>query len=163
MSGTDELYPPAQYGWGWLVLALGILAALALAGWLVVFLTRPRRRMTVQGQDSQSPSGTSDVLSMLRTEYYVAIDRIESELRDGTIDARTANVRLSRTVRSFVNEYSGLEAPVLALDDLIRLGVHPTLIEAVHRHYYPGIFRRDAAANPDDGIEAARKVVAMWH
>ncbi|HWS51992.1 MAG TPA: hypothetical protein VN241_13360, partial [Microbacterium sp.] len=81
----------------------------------------------------------------------------------GRIDARRANLELSRTVRAFVNEYSGLEAPVLALDDLIALGVHPALIDALHRHYYPSVFRRGPAIDPAAGFEAARKVVTAWN
>jgi hypothetical protein len=103
------------------------------------------------------------VLSLLRTEYSGSIDRIEAAYREGAIDARTANLELSRAVRSFVNEYSGLEAPVLALDDLVRLGVQPELIDALHRHYYPSIFRRGSAVDPHTGAEAARAVVKKWH
>ena len=43
MPGSDELYPPFQYGWGWLLLAFGILLLLIAAAWLIVALTRPRR------------------------------------------------------------------------------------------------------------------------
>ena len=41
MPGSDELYPPAQYGWGWILLAFGILILLIAAAWLLVALTRP--------------------------------------------------------------------------------------------------------------------------
>lgn len=163
MSGTDELYPPAQYGGGWMLLAFGIIALLILAAWLLIFLTRPARSVVVQGHAPQIAPPTGEVLSMLRTEYGVRIDRIEAEYRSGALSARAANLELSRTVRTFVNEYSGLEAPVLALDDLQRLGVQPALIEAMRQHYYPSIFRRGPALDPTAGIEAARKVVVSWH
>ncbi len=162
MSAPDELYPPVQYGWGWILLAVGIIAVLILAGWLVVLLTRPRRSITVVGAPPVTPP-TSDMLSMLRTEYTTAIDRIEAAFQAGVIDARAANLELSRSVRSFVNEYSGLEAPVLALDDLVRMGVRPELVDAIGRHYYPSIFQRGAAIDPHAGAEAARKVVSTWH
>lgn len=163
MSGADELYPPAQYGWGWIVLALGILALLVLVGWLLIFLTRPRRSIVLQGAAQQTTPPTGDVLSMLRTEYNGAIDRIETAYRSGELDARAANLELSRTVRAFVNEYSGLEAPVLALDDLVSLGVQPALVDALRRHYYPSIFRRGPAIDPHAGAEAARTVLKTWH
>jgi len=163
MSAADELYPPAQYGWGWIVVALGIIAVLILAGWLLVVLTRPRRSIALQGQPQQITPPTGDVLSMLRTEYSDEIGRIEAAYRDGSLGARGANLELSRLVRSFVNEYSGLEAPVLALDDLVRMGVRPELIDALRRHYYPSIFRPGPAMDPHAGAEAARKVVATWH
>jgi hypothetical protein len=162
MSGTDELYPPAQYGWGWILLAIGVLALLAGAAWLVVVLTRPRRAVAFTAPTA-APMLAADVATVLRQEYLGSIAQIEADYRAGLLDARRANLDLSRTVRGFVNEYSGIEAPVLALDDLVRLGVHPALIDAIGRNYYPSIFRRTAPVDPLVGAEAARTVVTTWY
>ncbi|WP_295034294.1 MULTISPECIES: hypothetical protein [unclassified Microbacterium] len=163
MSGTDELYPPAQYGGGWILLAIGVLVLLAGAAWLVIVLTRPRRAVPVAASPGPVPLLTADVATVLRQEYLGAIAQIEADYRAGATDARRANLDLSRTVRGFVNEYSGIEAPVLALDDLVRLGVHPALIDAIGRNYYPSIFRRTAPIDPLVGAEAARTVVTTWY
>lgn len=162
MPGSDELYPPAQYGWGWMLLAFGILALLILGAWLLIVLTRPRRT------GAAAPAGTAtlttlDVLSQLRTEYLERIQRVEDDYRGRRLSARQANLELSRVVRAFVNEYSGLEAPVLALDDLVARGVHPSLIDAMGRHYYPSIFRQGPSIDPVAGAAAARTVVRAWH
>lgn len=164
MSGSDELYPPAQYGWGWMLLAIGILLLLILAAWVVVLLTRPRRDAGSSPTSSGGPVvHTVDVLSQLRVEYLDTIQGIEDDYRARAVSARQANLELSRVVRTFVNEYSGLEAPVLALDDLRSRGVHPALIDALQRHYYPSIFRQGPAIDPLAGAEAARTVVRTWH
>ena len=163
MSAAAELYPPAQYGWGWMLMAIGILVLLVAAGWLLFFLTRPKRSIAQLQNAQQATPRTEDVLSMLRSEYIDRINRVDADFRAGNIPARTANLELSRTIRSFVNEYSGLEAPVLALDDLVRLGVQPALIDAISRHYYPSIFRGGPAIDPGAGAEAGRKVVRTWH
>lgn len=162
MPASDELYPPVQYGWGWILLALGILALLAALAWLVIFLTRPRRSITLAGT-AAGPVLTTEVLARLRTEYLDEVQHIEDAYRAGHIDAKRANLELSRAVRAFVNEYSGLEAPVLALDDLVARGVDPALIEAIRRHYYPSIFQRGPAIDPLHGAAAARTVVTTWH
>ncbi len=162
MPASDELYPPVQYGWGWVALAIGILVLLAVTTWLVVFLTRPRRSITLPGAGVHTPLA-ADVLGQLRVTYLGDVQRIEDAYRSGNMDPRRANLELSRLVRRFVNEYSGLEAPVLALDDLIARGVDPALIDAIRRHYYPSIFQRGPAIDPIYGAEAARKVVTTWH
>lgn len=162
MPGSDELYPPAQYGWGWMLLALGILALLIVGTWLLFRLTRPRTAASAAASGAGQPS-TLDVLSALRSEYLDRIDRVEHDYRDRRLSARQANLELSRVVRTFVNEYSGLEAPVLTLDDLVSRGVHPALIDAMGRHYYPSIFRQGPAIDPAAGAEAARTVVRAWH
>lgn len=163
MPGSDELYPPAQYGWGWMLLAIGILALVVLGAWLLIVLTRPRPTVSAPTDaDTRSPL-TVDVLSQLRTEYFERIQMIETDYRERQLSARNANLELSRVVRTFVNEYSGLEAPVLALDDLVSRGVHPALIDAMGRHYYPSIFRQGPPIDPVAGAEAARTVVRTWH
>lgn len=162
MPGSDELYPPAQYGWGWMLLAIGILILLVAGAWLLIVLTRPRRTVSV-AETAGYPPLIVDVLSQLRTEYLARIQQIETEYRESRLSARQANLELSRVVRTFVNEYSGLEAPVLALDDLIARGVHPALIDAMGRHYYPSIFRQGPPIDPVAGAEAARTVVRSWH
>ncbi len=161
MPGSDELYPPAQYGWGWILLAIGILILLIAAAWAVVMLTRPRR-LRLEPDDGRTLQ-TADVLSQLRAEYLERIQLIEDDYRARRLTARNANFELSRVVRTFVNEYSGLEAPVLALEDLVARGVHPALIDAMRRHYYPSIFRQGPAIDPAAGAEAARTVVRTWH
>ncbi|KJQ52440.1 hypothetical protein [Microbacterium sp. SA39] len=163
MPGSDELYPPAQYGWGWMLLAIGILALLVLGAWLLIVLTRPRRALATADEATGPQLLTVDVLSQLRTEYLERIAMIETDYRERKLTARNANLELSRVVRTFVNEYSGLEAPVLALDDLRARGVHPALIDALGRHYYPSIFRQGPAIDPIAGAEAARTVVRTWH
>lgn len=162
MPAPDELYPPTQYGWGWIVLAIGILLLLAGAAWLLIALTRPKQSITLPGESALVPP-TAAVLDQLRGEYLVDVQRIEDAYRSGNMPPRQANLELSRSVRAFVNEYSGLEAPVLSLDDLVARGVDPALIDAIRRHYYPSIFQRGPAIDPVYGAEAARAVVTSWH
>ncbi len=162
MSGSEELYPPAQYGGGWILVAILIIATLLLAAWLLVFLTRPRRAAPRDASVPRTPQIPPDVFTQLRREYLAQIDRIEADHRTGELEERGVHLALSRSVRAFVNEYSGLEAPVLTLDDLVARGVHPALIEALRTHYYPGIFRRGPVIDPGAGAEAARTVVNTW-
>ena len=157
MSEPDEFYPPVQYAPGWMLLAFGIIVLVIAAIWVIVHVTRARR-------PTQDVGGVSaDALALLRQEYLGAIDGVAQRWQSRQIGARQANLELSRLTRAFVNEYSGIEAPVLALDDLVRLDVHPALIDALRRHYYPSIFGRGPAVDPAAGAAAARKVVSEWH
>ena len=161
MQGPDEFYPPYQYGWGWLLLALGLIALVLLGAALVLWFTRmekPPRTTT-----APATPVTTDVLTQLRYEYAARIDQIERDYTAGALTPKAANRELSATVRAFVNEYSGLEAPVLSLADLQQLGVHPALIDAIQRHYYPSIFRKDMVIDPVAGATAARAVVSSWY
>ena len=157
MLDDDLLYPPAQYDGGWLLLLLGIILVVILAGVLVAVLTRPRRLAATPQVHPEA------VLVQLRGEYLARIDDIDRRARSGEIDARRAHGELSRLMRAFVAEYSGLEAPVLTLQDLVARGVHPALIDALGRFSYPSLFRRQPPVDPVLGAEAARQVVHTWH
>ena len=87
----------------------------------------------------------------------------EGGTKAGEVDARHAHAELSRLMRAFVNEHSGLEAPVMTLKDLVALGVHPALLDALDRFTYPSVFRREAPLDPALGAQAARLVVELWH
>ncbi|GAA2524826.1 hypothetical protein GCM10009860_00710 [Microbacterium mitrae] len=161
MQGPDEFYPPYQYGWGWLLLAVGLIALVLVAWALVLWFTRIEKPPKQSTQPSVPV--TADVLTQLRYEYAARIDQIEAAYTAGAMSPKTANRELSALVRSYVNEYSGLEAPVLSLSDLVELGVHPALIDALQRHYYPSIFRKDMVIDPVAGAAAARAVVSSWY
>lgn len=157
MPDDDLLYPPAQYGVGWLLLLLAIVGVLILAGVVVAVLTRPKRVVPPVVADPAA------VLMQLRGEYLARIDDIDRRARTGELDARRAHAELSRLMRSFVAEYSGIEAPVMTLQDLVARGVHPALIDAIGRFSYPSLFPRRPPVDPALGADAARQVVHAWH
>lgn len=156
MPDDDLFYPPAQYGPGWLLLVLAIVVVGLAVAVLVAALTRPRR---LAAQPAADPVA---VLGRLRGEYLDHIAQIERRVVDGTLDARRAHAELSRLMRAFVNEYSGLEAPVMTLQDLVETGVHPALVDALGRFTYPSVFRREEPLDPALAVDAARQVVHSW-
>ncbi|MEO5535608.1 MAG: hypothetical protein ABIR17_10800 [Pseudolysinimonas sp.] len=157
MPDDDLLYPPAQYGAAWLLLTFAVVVAAILVGLLVRALTQPRRLNTMPSADPTA------VLAQLRAEYQTQIDEVEQQAAVGQLDARRAHAEFSRLMRAFVNEYSGLEAPVLTLQDLVARGAQPELVDALRRFAYPSEFRREAPLDPALGAEAARQVVHTWH
>lgn len=163
MSELEDLFPPAQYGDGWFLLALGIVAAALLIAWIVLFFTRPKYTYTREtGGVVPEDFDSGALVEALRIEYLHRLQRIHDGYTSGSLDPREANRRLSREVREFVHEYSGFEAPVLGLNDLIDLGVPEPLVDALQRHYYPSIFSRDLPIDPVAGVDAARLVVHSW-
>lgn len=159
MPGSDELFPPVQYGWGWVLLAIGVVLVLLGAAALVIWLTRP---LSAPSTPQTGAPTAPQVIAQLRAEYTSHLDAVAARYGQGAIDARQAHVELSRLVRGFVNEYSGIETPVLSLTDLRRARLNPALADAVGRSY-PSIFARGAATDPRPGLAAAREVVARWY
>lgn len=160
MSEVDELYAPFAYNPVFLWIVAGILAFIIIAVVVILMMTKPLSIVPVKEADTLP---TQDAIAQLRGEYLTAIDGIEQAYSTRSMSPKDANRALSTLVRSFVNEYSGLEAPVLSLSDLKDMGVPHSLLDAIQRHYYPSIFRRGAAVDPVAGAKAARTVVASWN
>lgn len=160
LAPTDELYPPVQYGGLWLLLAAGILLAIVAVVALIVLLTRPPKP---PAERTEPERPTAERLQGLRGDYLQRIEAVERAYADGHLTARRANAELSRLARSFVNDYTGLATPVMSLDELEAHDVHPALIDALKRHYYPSLFRGGPVIDPVAGANAAREVVNAWH
>lgn len=158
-----ELYPPVQYRGWWLLLALAIILVIIVVVWVILLVTRPRRLAPAAAQPPRRREMTSEGLQLLRGDYLERIDAVEREYSDGGMNARRANYELSRITREFVNEYTGLATPVMSLDELEAHDVHPALVDAIKRHYYPSIFRGAEIVDPIAGAKAAREVVTAWH
>lgn len=157
MSEVPELYPPVQYEWWWLALAVAILVVLAAGAWLVWALTRPPR-------ERPEPVASLDArLDALRREHLDLIDSVEARYAARRLRPREANAELSRITRAFVNEYTGVETPVLSLAELQARGLSPELIDAVRRHFYPSLYAEGPPIDPVASAEAARRVVTGWH
>lgn len=157
MLDDDLLYPPIQYSGGWLLLLLAAVLLAIAAGVAIAVLRRPQRPVTA----SVAPPAV--VLQQLRAEYLARIDDVDRRARAGELDARRAHAELSRLLRAFVAEYSGIEAPVMTLPDLVDRGVHPALLDVISRFTNPSIFRRRPPVDPALGAEAARTAVNAWH
>lgn len=164
MSEPQDLYPPAQYGGGWFLLAIGVIMLGLIFAFVVLWITRPRYSLTTQVRGEVPDQIDPDAVTQaLRGEYLYRLQLIQDAYVAGEIDPREANRRLSREVRGFVHDYNGFEAPVLGLNDLVTLGVPLPLIDALQRHYYPSIFSRGTPIDPIAGVEAGRLVVNSWH
>lgn len=162
MPDGNGLYPPAQYGWGWLLVVLAALIVGITVALLIAHFTRADRVAAAPPLPPQ-PSADPVFPDQIRADYLHRLQLIEAEFRAGRLDGREVNRRLSQLVRGFVHEYNGLEAPVMTLGDLVERGVHPALIDAIGRHYYPSLFRRNTVVDPIAGINAARTVVQVWN
>ena len=157
MSEVPELYPPVQYEWWWLALSVAILVVLAAAAWTVWALTRPPR----EKPEPRRPLDSQ--LDELRRAHLAAIDDVALRYQQREIGAREANAEFSRIARGFVNDYTGVETPVLSLAEMQARGMSPELIDAVRRHFYPSLYTDGPPIDPVASADAARRVVIGWH
>lgn len=146
---------PQSYGVHWPVLGGFILLGLLIWAVLIWFLTR--RPET--GLDAPLPP---QAVARLRRIALGRIDEVEEQVTAGEMPARRGHHELSKTVRGFVAEVSGLKADTMTAADLRRRG--PEHLARVIRTYYPRQFGAAESDRPSitAAAQAARDVVGGW-
>lgn len=161
MSAVDaqpagQILPVVGYSPLWLVIGL-LLILLVVAYYLLsLLLTRPRPApQPVPPAAAPRRSGAE-----LQAVYLEQVERIEQLHAAGELSARRAHAELSRTVREFVSEATGVPADRMTLSEL-RATPFAGAAFAVSE-YYPLIFGPDEARSTEHGLHAARQVIALW-
>ncbi|MEW1953318.1 hypothetical protein [Terrabacter sp. NPDC080008] len=148
-------YAPDPYAARWLWVGVGILALIALWYAFVWWSTRER---TVP---APRPVAT-DRVAALRAEYTRRIDAVLARAAAGEISQRRAHQQLSVLVRHFVQEVSGIEAPMMTLTELTERGSRLTPVSEVVGALYPGEFGPRETATLAGAGTVAKQVVARW-
>jgi hypothetical protein len=152
----NGFYAPDPYADRWLVIGLGLLAAILVWYVAVWWLTRDRKR---------APAGLSgDRLEVFRSDCLRQIELLVADVRAGRVAERQGHQQLSLLVRHFVMEASGVAATAMTLTDLRdgaerhRLAPVGDVVEGL----YPGEFGAHEAVALETAADAARRMVAQW-
>lgn len=154
MPADSPFYGPLGYSGFWLFLGLALAAAAAgWVGYAVVSTLPPRSSADFAIPRFRASPG-------LRLVYLGRIDEIAELLEAGEIGPRTAVQELSRIVRGFVQEATGVKASRMTLTELRQQPV-PAVSAAVER-FYPGEFSPPGEPDAEAALAAARTVVGQW-
>lgn len=153
----EEFNGPVPYADRWIWLALLGLVLVGLYYLAVVWFTRERA----------VPAGVTwnatDVPTA-RRQHLERIDRIEAEVRGGTLPAREGHQQLSETVRSYAEIVTKLPALTMTLSDFRRQAPW-ALTEAIELMYPPEFAPDDvgeARERFDTAVAKARELVTSW-
>ncbi|GGC84328.1 hypothetical protein GCM10011512_08930 [Tersicoccus solisilvae] len=174
MNDGGRFYGPLPYEPVWLWIGLGLLAAVAAWYiWALASTRRSRKKWQVPG-----PEG----LPGLQRDYLARIDAVAVAADRGELTARQAHQRLSRLVRVFAHQASGVSAHTMTLADLRELSGNSLsgstttgapvsgasgasgvadVADAV-AVLYPAEFGVPEAADARRAVDAAREVVSAW-
>ncbi|WGW10815.1 hypothetical protein LWF01_11885 [Saxibacter everestensis] len=155
MSSDSSLIPPVGYLGHWFIAGLALFALICLWYALVGFMTRKRKpALTVAKQPIS--------LDALKAHYLGRIDDIGERGRHGQLPPKACAQQLSVLVREFAQAASGIEAPMMTLEEL-RAGGQNRLGDAVE-HFYPDEFASSTRTRPDSDptVAQARELVLAW-
>ena len=155
MDADPTFLPPGSYALTWPL--LGGLLLLALVVWAAVVWLAGRAPEELR----RAPMPPS-ALAKARAEALAEIDEIERSVHFGARSARAGHHALSRTVRAFVAEVSGLDVETMTAADLRARG--PQHLAALIETYYPSQFGSRESEPPSitTAAGAGREVVGGW-
>ena len=154
MPVGSELNGPVAYGSAWSLLAL-VLVAVVVGYYVAVALW-------ARGEDPEPEQRRGSGMDAVRTKHLGELDRIESAVTAGRMPVRVAFHQLSRTVRSFAAEASGVPATSMALAEL-RADGPARLADAVEAMYAPSFAPVDATVEElRCSLREARELVTAW-
>lgn len=149
MRAADELQGPVGYDDRWLLLALLALGVGAVYYAAVLWWTRARPARA-------QPAGPPDA-------WLTRLDEIGAAVARGELTARQGHLEISRTVREFVAERSGVPASTMTLGDFREHG--PERLAELVALTYPPSFSHDEVlptAAFDETAARARTLVTTW-
>ena len=148
--------PVVAYNPLWGVLAGLLVLAVAVYYAIAYLLTRPRPPRPEPRAVPTPPRSVPE----LQGVYLHEIDSITHRHATGQLTPRRAHAELSRTVREFVAEATGVPTDKMTLQDL-RGTPYSGAAYAV-AEYYPLVFGVDEATSVHHGADAARQVIGLW-
>lgn len=154
---ADPVYlSPQDYTLVWPILGGFILFGLLIWAMSVWMMTRPP-----EDEEGFAPLPPA-AMTKLRHDALSRIDEVDADVTAGRIPARRGHHELSKTVRGFVSDASGLEADTMTAADL-RLRA-PEHLASLIEEYYPRQFGIEEADRPSfpTSATAARQVVGGW-
>lgn len=152
--GTVMPVVPYSPIWG----IIGALLVLAVAVYYaaVWFFSRPA---PVAAAPTMAPTPVRSVPE-LQGIYLGEIDAILQRNAAGELSPRRTHAALSRAVREFLAEATGVPADKMTLTDL-RATPYSGAAHAI-AEYYPIVFGAEEARSVEHGAHAARQVISLW-
>ena len=158
MPITVELQDMFSYSVLPIVFAV-ILAVMGGIMGLIAFLSKKKAKKPEKAMPAPVAKPVSG--NQVKEKYYAIMDDLETKCRSGKVLNRKAYQELSRIVRHFVYEMTGIKVHHNTLDELKKLNMS-TLCVVVEECYAPE-FSVDQDGSIYDTMNKARMVIKEWH
>ncbi len=156
-----EVFPPAAYDGSWLWLAIAALTFVLVAPAVGWWLTRPEPVPPPPPPPPPDPDAG-------RRAALAALSGVRTALAQGSITPKRASQELSRIVREFTGERTGLDLEAMTLLELradARLAPVADLVGGLYEPAFsrPGGDEVRAITQLDRSAQRAAQLVTEWH
>lgn len=159
MDITVKLQNPFSYAL-WPIILLGVIVLGIIVTLMILKLNiKPKKKPAPKNEQPQKVQ-TVDV-NRIRMFYLMQLDELEKAFRNEKLSIREAYQNMSRIVRQFVQERTGIQADSYTLNDIKKLNI-PKL-EALISEFYSPEFSVKSQGDVFAALEKSRRIIEEWN
>lgn len=155
MQTTVDLQDMFSYS-----LVVPVFIGLIFLGTILFFWIRKMPKKVKEKVPVVKPAPIKSI-PLLKEKYDKFLVEIERDYLAGGINEREAFQELSKAIRHFVYDVSGIQVQNYTLEEIGKAKM-PRLYELISECYVPE-FSEESKGNVRDAINKARKVIAQWN
>ncbi len=157
MKTSVELQDPFSYMIIWIILAVIILGAFVFTQ---VYFRKKLKEELKKAKKIRLKKLSEATLEGKKRKYMTELMYIETDLRNGKIDKREAYQKMSKCIRMFVHDVTGINVQKYSLMEIKRVNI-PQLTQLV-REYYEPEFALRSSADAATSIYRTRNTISSW-
>ena len=157
MKTSVELQDPFSYMLIWIILAVLILGAFIFTQ---VYFRKKLGDELKKAKKIRLKKISEATLEGKKRKYITELNFIETNLRNGKIDKREAYQQMSKCIRMFVHDVTGINVQKYSLMEIKRVNI-PQLTQLV-REYYEPEFALRSTADAATSIYRTRNTISSW-
>lgn len=157
METSVKLMEPFSYS-SLPIVILGIIAAGMFAYFVIDFILKKYRcgkKLPVVKQLSK------DAIIGIKGKYLKELEKIEGDFINKKITLRSAYQKMSKCIRKFVFEVTGIKVHNYTLEDIKAL--HMPILEELIKEYYVPEFSKQSSGDVTTSIEKTKRAIEIWN
>lgn len=159
MDITVKLQNPFSYAL-WPIILLGVIVLGIIVTLMILKLNIKPKKKPAPKNEQPKKVQTVDV-NRIRMFYLMQLDELEKAFRNEKLSIREAYQNMSRIVRQFVQERTGIQADSYTLNDIKKLNI-PKL-EALISEFYSPEFSVKSQGDVFAALEKSRRIIEEWN
>lgn len=159
MQTSVELQEPFSYDLWPMLVALAI--AVIIFGYLIISYVIKKVNVKNKAAKPVVQYRNPDKIAFIKSKYLKEIVKIENDYDSNKINLRIAYQRMSKCIRKFVHEMTGIKVQNYTLLDIKELNM--PLLEALIEEYYAPEFAKRAEANTKESLEKTKRAIERWN
>lgn len=154
---TVELQEPFSYLILWIILAAAFLAAAIILGLIII----KKSKFTHKKKTPKVKPVPPPTLAMIKSKYLDLLWELRKQADSGHLSMKKSYQKLSRYIRAFVFESTGLKVQYFTLAEIKELGIY-SLTQLISECYEPE-FAESSTRNTVMSIDNAAAIINNWY